>query len=650
MKKTFRNIILCLLSFCSYSSNTQAQLPTCANIYYDDYDATLISIFGIVIPIVGNPTGKLYSYDPTVAVSPANPSLNTISLPPGYVGGLTLCEVLNSGNATQTFYCVTGTTTANIRYNYYDPVSNSWVNTGHNPAAVNIAAGGNGNIYSLDGATGRVYKYDGTSNATLLIQVPGFMNEGPYDLIADCEGDWYILNFTGMNTPPFLRKYSAAGVLLESWTVTNPNNYEMRYGGGFAIVNNTIYADAIIPGTNDIGMAYATLTPGNITFNNITAAFPSGTAVPGGGGIFTQNIFADLGSCAGAIPTIASIAITANPDALCAGTSVTYTSTITGGGNNPRYQWFINGAPVPGATAATFTHNTGLDEEITCQLTSSSLCVPEKIVMSAPAVIDVVDGSTPVLSYEIDKICTGEAIQIEPITFTPKKGTFSVSPSTGLNVNTTTGAIDFRGAAVGDYTISYTTKGNRNCPSKTATVSMKVLATPFVEIKQMNEVKSLCEGSEIRLATTLYPNATYHWWPQRHFEDNFFENEVSGKFPEGTSTVSVYVEDENGCVSRDTTTVRLEPCCKFDIPNAFSPNGDGRNDYFGPISLADLAIIDFSIYNRWGELVYKGAGPNVSWDGKLKGKALAQGVYTYNLEFRCDGVQYNRKGDVALIR
>lgn len=650
MKKIFRKSLTSLLILCCLHSSTSAQLPNCSNIYYDDYDAILINLFGLVLPLVGNPTGRLYTFNPATPVSPTNPSLNTIGLPTGYVGGITICEVLNSGNATQTFYCVTGSTLNNIRYNYYDPVTSSWVNTGHNPAAVNIAAGGNGNIYSLDGGTGRVYKYDGTANASLLITVPNFSNEGPYDLIADCEGDWYILNFTGMNAAPFLRKYSSTGTLLESWTVTNPNNYEMRFGGGFAIVNNVIYTDVVIPGSQDIGMAYATITPGNIVFNNVTTAFPSGTAIPAGGGLFTQNIFADLASCAGAIPTIASINVTANPDALCAGASVTYTTTITGGGNNPRYQWFINGNPVAGATSPTFTHNTGLNEQITCELTSSSLCVPDKIVMSAPAVIDVVDGSNPVLNYPLEQICEGEEIQIDPIVFTPKAGTFSVNPTTGLNVNTTNGRVDFTGAAVGDYTISYTTKGNRNCPAKTISVPVKVLAKPYVKINVTEHENTLCTGSEIRLTANHYPNATYNWWPQRYFSDNFFESAINGVFPEGTSTVSVYVEDANGCVAKDTTTIKLEACCKIDMPNAFTPNGDGRNDYFAPVTMTDMKITQFSIYNRWGKLVYKGFGNGVSWDGKLNGKDLAQGIYNYIIEFHCNGEQSSTKGDVLLMR
>lgn len=641
--------LLCLLTIVLGCERGFAQLPQCSNIYTDKFTLEYFGIPGLPLFPIGFQSGtEIYGLNPLNPVGGGNPVVNTIALPAN-ANGLAICPVLGSGNPTETFYTLVENPAGVYRYHYYNPATNAWVNTGHNPgpAAVNIAGGG-GFLYALQGATGNVYKYDGTGNATLLITVPGMANEGPWDLIADCEGDWYVLNLTGVNTPPFLRKYSPAGVLLESWTVNNPNGYNAS--GGFGIINNTLYVDAVDFTTGEVAVASGTITPGSITINTVSAPLPFTGSVPTSGFTFDMTVIGDLGSCAGAIPIVATIAISANPDALCAGTSVTYTSAITGGGTNPQYQWFVNGEPVPGATGPTFTHVTNMNEQITCQLTSSSLCVPEKIVMSAPAVIDVVDGSTPVLSYAIDKICEGEHIQIEPVAFTPKAGTFSVSPATGLNVNTTTGAIDFSGAAVGNYTITYTTKGNRNCPSKTATANMEVLAKPFVAINQMDDITSLCEGAEIRLAATDYPNATYYWWPQQYFDNNFFESKVTGKFPEGITTVSVFVKDENGCVAKDTTTVQLAPCCKFDMPNAFTPNGDGRNDYFAPASVTDLAITNFSIFNRWGQLVYNGFGSGVNWDGKLKGKDLAQGVYSYIIEFRCNGELFSKKGDVMLMR
>jgi gliding motility-associated-like protein len=68
------------------------------------------------------------------------------------------------------------------------------------------------------------------------------------------------------------------------------------------------------------------------------------------------------------------------------------------------------------------------------------------------------------------------------------------------------------------------------------------------------------------------------------------------------------------------------------IPNTFTPNGDGLNDLFGPVSTG-LSENDYSftIYNRWGELIYQSNKPGEAWDGKVSGKEAITGVYTYKL-------------------
>ncbi len=634
---------------CCFKSKSQAQLPNCSTVYYDDYQAVWAPFFGVLVPWPGPSTLKLYNFDPAAAISPTNPSLNTISFPPSFFGGLTVSKVLNSNDPTLTFYGIYGSPMipGDVRFCYYDPATSTWVMTNHQAfEAVNIAAGGNGIIYCYDLINQKIYTYDGTGDASFLMTIPDMDPESPSDLVADCEGNWYIMNFSGREHPPFLRKYSPAGVLLESWNVSNPNNYRIL-GGGFAIVGNTIYTDVILPVSLELGLASATITPGTIVFNNVSQGLPTSATTPAGTG-YTQHIIGDMGTCPQQIPLTASISVTAAPTALCLGTDVTYTATITGGGASPQYQWFVNGVAVPGATNPTFTYPTALNEQVTCQLTSSSFCVPERVIMSAPVSVDVVDGSDPSLSYPFEKICE-QALQTEPV-FLPPGGTFSVIPANGLNVNSTNGKVDFTGSRTGDYAITYTTKGNSSCPSKSISVPMKVMPQPQAKINILDPFISLCQGGEIRLETNHYPNTNYHWWPQHYFSDNFFENSVTGKFPEGTSTVSVYVENEYGCVAKDTTTIKLEACCKFDLPNAFTPNGDGRNDYFAPVSMSDLAIIDFSIYNRWGQLVYKGFGSDARWDGKLKSKELAQGIYNYMITFTCDNQQFSRKGTINLIR
>jgi gliding motility-associated-like protein len=108
----------------------------------------------------------------------------------------------------------------------------------------------------------------------------------------------------------------------------------------------------------------------------------------------------------------------------------------------------------------------------------------------------------------------------------------------------------------------------------------------------------------------------------------------------------------DGCTATDTIEVKQD--CYIDIPNAFTPNGDGINDYFlpRPLLAKGLATFKLSIYNRWGQLIFEteqieGRG----WDGKLNGVEQPEGVFVYKLDatFK-DGQIENRQGNITLIR
>lgn len=175
--------------------------------------------------------GGIQNYNPALPISVTNPVLNTI---PNGGGGLAVANNLNGPGPSPTFYAVSGT-----NWIYWD--GTAWINTGHSAGgggAVNPGGGGNF-IYNLIGASGQVWQYDGTGPSTLLVTVPGFSGGGPYDLVGDCDGGFYILKTNATATPgPFLRKYSSTGTLVQSWTATGTSN---SAGGGFAIIGNTVY-------------------------------------------------------------------------------------------------------------------------------------------------------------------------------------------------------------------------------------------------------------------------------------------------------------------------------------------------------------------------------------------------------------------------
>jgi gliding motility-associated-like protein len=87
------------------------------------------------------------------------------------------------------------------------------------------------------------------------------------------------------------------------------------------------------------------------------------------------------------------------------------------------------------------------------------------------------------------------------------------------------------------------------------------------------------------------------------------------------------------------------------VPNAFSPNKDGKNDLLKPIIRGYLATYRFTVYNRWGGQVFDSADPQKGWDGTLNGTPVDSGVFVWVLTGKdLLGVSFSQKGAVVLIR
>ena len=113
------------------------------------------------------------------------------------------------------------------------------------------------------------------------------------------------------------------------------------------------------------------------------------------------------------------------------------------------------------------------------------------------------------------------------------------------------------------------------------------------------------------------------------------------------STVTI-----GGCTATDSVTVNKD--CYIDIPNIFTPNGDGINDYFLPRQLlsSGLAAFSMKIFDRWGVLLFETTNiDGRGWDGKYNNVPQPQGVYVYLIEatFK-NGVNENFKGSITLVR
>lgn len=87
------------------------------------------------------------------------------------------------------------------------------------------------------------------------------------------------------------------------------------------------------------------------------------------------------------------------------------------------------------------------------------------------------------------------------------------------------------------------------------------------------------------------------------------------------------------------------------IPNAFTPNGDGKNDQFKLINVSREQLLEFKIFNRWGTVMFSSTDPEEGWDGRYRNQEQPVGVYGYGIRIRYeDGVIETYRGTITLIR
>ncbi len=135
-------------------------------------------------------------------------------------------------------------------------------------------------------------------------------------------------------------------------------------------------------------------------------------------------------------------------------------------------------------------------------------------------------------------------------------------------------------------------------------------------------------------------------------------DELSYQF-QMTETFTMEMVDVNGCSITRTITIRSDEDFDYYVPNIFSPDNNGVNDFFRIYSQnAPGEIQSFNIYDRWGNRVYQLNGtvslPNDDdtwgWDGRANGRNVATGVYVFHAVVETLGVQKELKGSITLVR
>jgi gliding motility-associated-like protein len=141
---------------------------------------------------------------------------------------------------------------------------------------------------------------------------------------------------------------------------------------------------------------------------------------------------------------------------------------------------------------------------------------------------------------------------------------------------------------------------------------------------------------------------SYSWAPSTGLDSTNIANPVAT--PILTTTYTVTIDDGSGCTTSRQVTINVLHKNKVFVPNSFSPNGDGRNDYLF-VRGNNLFGVRMLIFDRWGEKVFESTNQAVGWDGNYKGEELHPGVYTWVVTVSYENNDsVTETGTVTLVR
>lgn len=187
-----------------------------------------------------------------------------------------------------------------------------------------------------------------------------------------------------------------------------------------------------------------------------------------------------------------------------------------------------------------------------------------------------------------------------------------------------------------------------------ASVTITVHDIPEVTVSPTDPNTPDVNDTTIYLGNSVTLKATggesYSWSPSLYLNDPFSSSPFCDH-PQDTITYYVTVTSAEGCKTIDSIVVNVRWDALVLVPSAFSPDGNGSNDILRLLVRGIFTLDHFSVYNRWGELVFHTNDVNSGWDGKHRNTVQPVGVYVYTvIGTDHDGNTVQRQGDVTLVR
>lgn len=329
-----------------------------------------------------------------------------------------------------------------------------------------------------------------------------------------------------------------------------------------------------------------------------------------------------------------SVNLTPQDQLVCRGKSVQLSA---GGGGT--YAW----TPATGLSNAALANPLAtplVTTKYTVQVTSPQGCTnSDSITLTVAQPIDVRATADTFL-------CAGSSVQLTASGATSYRW---IGTSAGLNNTAIANPVAAPAATTLYQVVGYDA---HNCFTDTVPVRISVFPLPTVNAGPDAEITG---GVPYQLSATASPDVTaWSWTPATNLSCSNCPAPLAT--PRMQTEYTVQVRTAQGCTASDNVVLKLQCAPEhIHIPDAFTPNKDGKNDVFYPLGSGVNVVKYLRIFNRWGEMVFERTNFGIhdraaGWDGTFKGLPAPAGTYVYFTEMECStGQLFTRKGTVTLF-
>jgi gliding motility-associated-like protein len=301
-------------------------------------------------------------------------------------------------------------------------------------------------------------------------------------------------------------------------------------------------------------------------------------------------------------------------------------------------QWLFNGQPIAGANGISYPANKE-------GVYTAALTTPQGCKNAASGSVDLQYFRKPKADFIVPAGCIGASLFFQNRSDLTQSGLVSYEWDFGNGKKSTEPNPVVIYDKAGTYNVTLRVVSQKCADLKDSLTARVLIQEPLPGIRYPR-IEAL-ENTPISLEARSIGNA-FLWLPSTGLNNATIRTPVFNYDKDVEYLIRISRPD--GCLTVDTIQLRVHSNAQILVPDAFSPNGDGTNDYLD-IFILGVKKIHFWVFNRWGQLMFETTDPKQRWDGRFQGKPQPLENYVWIAEGETySGKIIRKRGQTILVR